>query len=96
MYFSVLAKNGFGVYNNLEKYQNSREYMKKPKRKSFKTLAEAKDYVLDMYNDYRNCYSDLDFYYDPANDPKFRINWFYSQRYIKKLNSAGRLQDGLK
>ena len=86
MYISVTAKNGFGVYNNREKLDLAKEWMRKPIEKKFNTLEEAKFHALDIYNDYHNDYEDLDEYYDDENDPKFRINWFYSKSYIRKLN----------
>lgn len=88
MVYSVIANNGFGVYDNLGKLQEAEEFMKSPEIKEHKTIKEAKNYAIDIYNDYHNAYDDLDYYYDPDNDPRFRINWFYNKKYIKKLNSA--------
>ena len=83
MYIAVNADNGFGVYSNRTRLNKSKEWMRKPVEKKFDTLEDAKFHALDIYNDYQD---DFDDYYDSDNDPKFKINWFYSKSYIRKLN----------
>ena len=86
MYISVVADNGFGVFTNKTKLEYAKEWMLHPVEKVFDTYREAKFHALEIYNDYHNAYEDLDDYYDADNDPEFKINWFYSKTYIRRLN----------
>lgn len=85
MFIAVNALNGFGVFTKQEKI-DAIDWMKEPIEKEFESFIKAKLYAIEIYNDPHNAYEDRDEYYDSKNDPKFRINWFYSKSYIKKLN----------
>lgn len=88
MYYSVVAYNGFGVYDNQRRLENAKEWMIKPIVEEFTEFIEAKINALDIYNDYHNAYDDLDYYYDTDRYPDIKTNWFYSKSYIKKMNMA--------
>lgn len=73
-YRAVYADNGIGIYTDAEKYEQDKEYMKRPQVKACSTRTEALSFAIEGYN--KNIASQ-----DPNPDYCFLMdlnnNWFY-------------------
>jgi len=82
-YIAVVANDGFGVFDDLDRLLEGLRFMYHPKKEYFESKWDAQSYCIDTYNDRQKCYFDM---FSEASVDYFRTNWFYRRSDIRKLN----------
>lgn len=85
MFIGIVGSNGFGVFDDRQRMNNSKEYLRRPEEKEFDSRQSAFTWAKEIYNEMQDDVDDA--FYGMSFEVK--LNWILFRTEIKRRNQAG-------